>query len=52
VTDSAGIQERVSIDLGRLLSVEPVIRFGWFAALASALAVIVLAVATLVRRQS
>ncbi|MFI7451311.1 hypothetical protein ACIBQX_27700 [Nonomuraea sp. NPDC049714] len=51
VTDSAGIRDRISIDLGRLLSVEPVIRFGWFAALASALAVVVLAVATLVRRQ-
>ncbi|WP_336204744.1 hypothetical protein [Nonomuraea sp. LPB2021202275-12-8] len=52
VTDSAGIRDRISIDLGRLLSIEPVIRYGWFAALTSAVAVVVLAVLALVRRRS
>jgi hypothetical protein len=50
VTDASGIRDRVSIDLGTLLSVEPVIRFGWFAALACSIAVVVLSVLTLIRR--
>jgi hypothetical protein len=52
VTDSSGIRDRVSIDLGRFLSIEPAIRYGWFAALAVSLAVILLAILALVRRQS
>ncbi|GAA3624007.1 hypothetical protein GCM10022419_132070 [Nonomuraea rosea] len=50
VTEGSGIQDRFTIDLGNLLSVEPVIRFGWFAALASSVAVVVLGVLALVRR--
>jgi hypothetical protein len=50
VTGGNGLQDRISIDLGSLLSVEPVIRFGWFAALASSLAVVALAVVALFRR--
>ncbi|MFC4112952.1 hypothetical protein [Nonomuraea zeae] len=50
VIEGSGIKDRFSIDLGDLLSVEPVIRFGWFAALASAVAVVVLSVLALVRR--
>ncbi|MEU5860490.1 MULTISPECIES: hypothetical protein [unclassified Nonomuraea] len=50
VADPGRIGDRLSIDLGRLLSVEPVIRFGWFAALACSLAIVVLSVLTLVRR--
>lgn len=52
VTEMPGLPDRISVDLGGLLSIEPVIRWGWFAALASALAVTVLAVLALVRRQS
>ncbi|WP_049573196.1 hypothetical protein [Nonomuraea sp. SBT364] len=52
VTDSAGFQDRVSIDLGRFLSIEPVIRYGWFAALASSLAVVLLALLALARRRA
>ncbi|MEU8248451.1 hypothetical protein [Nonomuraea sp. NPDC048916] len=48
VTDPAGVGERISVDLGRVLSVEPVIRYGWFAALASSLALIVFALLSLV----
>lgn len=48
--DPRGVGERVSLDLGRILSVEPVIRYGWFAALAGALAVVLFAVLTLLRR--
>ncbi|MEO3802639.1 hypothetical protein [Nonomuraea sp. B1E8] len=50
VTGDRSLRDRVSVDLGDLLSIEPVIRFGWFAALASAVAVILLAVVALVRR--
>ncbi|MEU4572852.1 hypothetical protein ACBI99_26265 [Nonomuraea sp. ATR24] len=49
VTGSAGLPDRVSIDLG-FLSIEPVIRYGWFAALGASLAVVVLAVLALFRR--
>ncbi len=44
-----GWRDRVSVDLG-LLSVTPVIRAGWFATLACALALVVLGVLALVRR--
>lgn len=51
VADPRGISDRVSIDLGRFLSIEPVIRYGWFAALACALAVVALSLASLTRRR-
>lgn len=50
VSSPRGPADRVSLDVGELLSVEPVIRYGWYAALASAFAVVLLAVLTLVRR--
>ncbi|WP_176992956.1 hypothetical protein [Nonomuraea jiangxiensis] len=50
VSGGSGLRDRVSIQLGDLLSIEPVIRLGWFAALASALAVVVLSLLTLFRR--
>ncbi|SDJ34090.1 hypothetical protein SAMN05421874_101493 [Nonomuraea maritima] len=43
-------RDRISIRLGDLLAIEPVIAFGWFAALASAVTVTVLAVLALLRR--
>ncbi|TMR10840.1 hypothetical protein ETD86_37900 [Nonomuraea turkmeniaca] len=49
VTEGSGVQDRISFDLG-LLSVAPVIRFGWFAALACSLGVVVLSVLALFRR--
>ncbi|MFD1546581.1 hypothetical protein [Nonomuraea guangzhouensis] len=48
VVDPPGVGNGVSVDLG-FLSIEPGIRYGWFAALACALAVIALAVLSLVR---
>ncbi|PZG13638.1 hypothetical protein C1J01_29300 [Nonomuraea aridisoli] len=51
VSQGSGLRDRVSIHLGDLLSIEPVIRFGWFAALASATAVVVLALLTLFHRR-
>lgn len=50
VTEGNRLRDRISIRLGDLLSIEPVITFGWFAALASAVAVTVLAVLALLRR--
>ncbi|MDA0636300.1 hypothetical protein OUY22_23000 [Nonomuraea sp. MCN248] len=50
VSDPRGPADRVSLDLGELLSVEPVIRYGWYAALAAAFAVVLMAVLALVRR--
>ncbi|WP_113702437.1 hypothetical protein [Nonomuraea lactucae] len=50
VADPRGLADRVSLDLGRVLSVEPVIRYGWFAALAASLAVVLFAVLTVLRR--
>ncbi|MEV4802202.1 hypothetical protein AB0K18_19480 [Nonomuraea sp. NPDC049421] len=50
VMGDGGLRDRVSIHLGDLLSIEPVIRSGWFAALACAVAVVLLSVLTLVRR--
>lgn len=50
VAGPRGPADRVSLDLGGLLSVEPVIRYGWYAALASAFAVVLLAVLSLARR--
>lgn len=41
--------DRFSLDLGKVLSIEPVLRPGWFAALAAALAVTVFSVLSLVR---
>ncbi len=49
VTDPGGAGDRLSVDLGGVLSVEPVIRYGWFAALAAAVAVVLSAVLTLGR---
>ncbi|MET7460497.1 hypothetical protein [Nonomuraea sp. NPDC005501] len=51
VADPGGVADRVSLDLGGLLSVSPVIRYGWFAALASSLALILFAVLTVFRRR-
>ncbi|MFC7720154.1 hypothetical protein [Nonomuraea recticatena] len=48
VADPRGIADRVSVDLG-MLSIEPGLRAGWFAALAAALAVTVLALLCLPR---
>lgn len=50
LTEGSGLQDRLSIDLGALLSIEPVLRFGWFGALASALAIVVLSILALVGR--
>jgi hypothetical protein len=50
VSDSSGMGDRVSVELGNLLSIEPVLRFGWYAALGSAIAVILASVLTLLRR--
>jgi hypothetical protein len=50
VAGSDGLRNRVSIHLGDLLSIEPVIRPGWFAALACAVATVLLSVVALVRR--
>ncbi|MEV4173473.1 MULTISPECIES: hypothetical protein [unclassified Nonomuraea] len=50
VTDGSGLQDRISIDLGELLSIEPVIRFGWFGALGCAVAVVLLSLLALFRR--
>ncbi|MBB5964489.1 hypothetical protein [Planomonospora venezuelensis] len=50
LSDPRGRAENVSIDLGGLVTVRPTIEYGWFAALAAALAVTVLGVAVLVRR--
>lgn len=47
LSDSTG---GASLDFGRLLSIEPVIRFGWYAALASALAATLTSLLTLRRR--
>ncbi|SEL70000.1 hypothetical protein [Nonomuraea pusilla] len=44
------IGDRLSLDLGGLLSVQPVIRIGWYAALATAVAAVVLSVLALTRR--
>ncbi|NJP89915.1 hypothetical protein HCN51_10730 [Nonomuraea sp. FMUSA5-5] len=45
------LRDRISFDLGGLLSIEPVIRFGWFAALGCALAVVALSLLALLRRR-
>ncbi|MFC7588626.1 hypothetical protein ACFQYP_36660 [Nonomuraea antimicrobica] len=50
VAGGSGLRDRVSVDLGDLLSIEPVVRAGWFGALACALAIVLLSVAALVRR--
>ncbi|MGN9837974.1 hypothetical protein ACTMTI_07620 [Nonomuraea sp. H19] len=50
VTHGSGLQDRISIDLGEVLSIAPVIRIGWFAALACSVAVVVLAALALFRR--
>lgn len=46
----SGPADRVSVELGGLLSIEPVIRYGWYASLASAFGVVLMAVLALVRR--
>ncbi|MEU0572093.1 hypothetical protein ABZ297_42760 [Nonomuraea sp. NPDC005983] len=51
ISDPKDVGDRISIDLGGLLSIEPVIQYGWWAALASSLAVVVLAVLALVGRR-
>lgn len=48
--DGGGLRDRISLNLGELLSIEPVIRFGWFGALACALAIVLLSVLALFRR--
>lgn len=50
MTDGSGLRDRLSVDLGEVLSIGPAVRFGWFAALACSLAVVVLSVLALVRR--
>ncbi len=50
MTDGSGVRDRLSFDLGQVLSVGPVIKFGWFAAMGCAVAVVVLSVLALVRR--
>lgn len=52
VSNPGTIGDRLSIDLGNLLSIEPVIRFGWFAALACSVAIVVLSVLALTRRRA
>lgn len=44
--------DRVSVDIGGVLSIEPVLRYGWFTALASALAVIAFAALSLIPRRA
>ncbi|MFD1937282.1 hypothetical protein ACFSKW_38015 [Nonomuraea mangrovi] len=51
VADPRGIGDRVFVDLG-VLSIEPGLRPGWFAALAAALAVTTLALLALTRPRS
>ncbi|NUS07188.1 MAG: hypothetical protein HOV97_32045 [Nonomuraea sp.] len=51
VSDPRNLGDRLSIDLGNLLSIEPVIRFGWFAALACSIAIVILSMLTLIRRR-
>ncbi|MEV4895432.1 hypothetical protein AB0K48_39265 [Nonomuraea sp. NPDC055795] len=43
--------DRTSVDLGEFLTIEPVLQYGWFAALGSALAVVVFAVLSLLPRR-
>ncbi|GAA2862026.1 hypothetical protein [Nonomuraea rubra] len=49
IAGGGNLRDRISFDLGGLLSIEPVIRFGWFAALGCALVLVVLSVLTLFR---
>ncbi|MFI6600395.1 hypothetical protein ACIBHX_29465 [Nonomuraea sp. NPDC050536] len=49
LSDSTG---GASLDFGRLLSIEPVIRFGWYAALTCALAATLTSLLTLLRRRT
>ncbi|WP_433439847.1 hypothetical protein [Nonomuraea sp. CA-141351] len=50
MTDGSGLRDRISVDLGDVLSIGPVVKFGWFAALGCSVAVVVLSVLALVRR--
>ncbi|MBF8192273.1 hypothetical protein ITP53_42650 [Nonomuraea sp. K274] len=50
MTSRGGVRDRISVDLGKVLSIEPVIRLGWFAALACSIAIVVLALLALFRR--
>ncbi|MEV0232338.1 hypothetical protein [Nonomuraea sp. NPDC050786] len=50
MTDGSGLRDRISVDLGEVLSIGPVVKFGWFAALACSVAVVVLSVLALLRR--
>ncbi|MFG1702437.1 hypothetical protein ACFLIM_04525 [Nonomuraea sp. M3C6] len=52
MTDGSGMRDRLSVNLGDVLSIGPVIKFGWFAALACSVAVVVLSILALFRRQS
>lgn len=45
-----GLHDLFAFELGDMISIAPVIRFGWFAALGCALAVVVLSVLALLRR--
>ncbi|MFC4005696.1 hypothetical protein ACFOY2_00580 [Nonomuraea purpurea] len=50
LTQGNGLRDRISVQLGDWLSIAPVIRGGWFGAMACALAVVVLAIVALLRR--
>lgn len=50
IAGSGSLRDRISFDFGGLLSIEPVLRFGWFAALGCALAIVLLSVLVLFRR--
>ncbi|GGS47793.1 hypothetical protein GCM10010156_03190 [Planobispora rosea] len=50
LSDPQGRAENASIDLGGLMRIQPTVEYGWFAALAAALAVTALGITALVRR--
>ncbi|MFI7125333.1 hypothetical protein ACIBQ1_06530 [Nonomuraea sp. NPDC050153] len=50
MTDGSGVRDRLSVDLGQVLSIGPTVKFGWFAAMGCAVAIVVLSVLALVRR--
>ncbi|MBG0828943.1 hypothetical protein HS041_14305 [Planomonospora sp. ID67723] len=50
LSDPQGRAESASIDIGGLVRVQPTVEYGWFAALAAALALSMLGIAALLRR--
>ncbi|GIH77541.1 hypothetical protein [Planobispora longispora] len=50
LSDPQGRAENASIDIGGLVKVQPTVEYGWFVALAAALAVAALGITALVRR--